>query len=155
MQFGPTQADYSTVVQWARSKGLVGYDDGICDGGWGSPIGWNLIYKLAGVTQTQSPSLNQTETNGPATCGNALAGYHNACWIELTVTATVASGQTLYVNGQQENSGYTFTETEDWGTGSCQNTPDGNLCFGWATFPGQTFYATQTGYGNSEQVKSD
>ncbi len=152
---GSTYGDYFHDVTSGDNNtysAVSGYD---LVTGWGSPSAWNLVYQLAGVTQAQAPSLSQSETNGPATCGNALAGYNNACWITLTVTATAPSGEALYVGGQQRSSPDTYTETENWGTGSCENTQDGYLCFGYAPFPPVTNYSTESGYGNSQEVNSD
>ncbi len=124
--------------------------------GWGGPIGWNLVSTLSGVPQAAAPVVNWAETPGPYTCGNELAGYSNPCWLTISGTASVQSGETLYVNGQQQSSPYSFSYTEYWGSGYCEQTPEGYFCFGFASFPtnDHIYYATQSAYGNSSQVVS-
>jgi subtilase family serine protease len=124
--------------------------------GWGGPIGWNLVSTLSGVPQAAAPVVNWAETPGPYTCGNELAGYSNPCWLTISGTASVQSGETLYVNEQQQSSPYSFSYTEYWGSGYCEQTPEGYFCFGFASFPtnDHIYYATQSAYGNSSQVVS-
>lgn len=123
--------------------------------GWGSPNVWNLVYSLSGAPQATKPVVDYVVTDGPSTCGNALAGYDNPCYLILSGTATVGSNEAMYIDGQQGSSPYSYSYTEDWGTGYCETINGyGYQCFGYAPFPTKTFYATESGYGNSVQVQS-
>jgi subtilase family serine protease len=126
--------------------------------GWGSPNGQNLINALV-LPQAPAPSYTASVTPGPQTCGNALTGYTQPCWLTFTVTITVAKGETLYVNGSAVSlaNGTTFTDSvqENWGSGYCSYVGYPyyqTFCFGFATPSPLTVYATEPGYLPSYEV---
>ncbi len=104
-----------------------------------------------GVPQAAAPTTSVTVTQGPDTCGNQLSGFNEPCYLTYTATVTVAKGESLYVGGTLVSSPYTSSVTENWGTGQCENTPDGYLCFGFAS-PSVLAYATEPGYSNSNSI---
>ena len=102
--------------------------------------------------QAAAPVASTSTTPGPNGCGNQYAGYNNPCYLTYTATISVAQAEKLYVNGALASSPYTSTTTENWGTGSCQNIQGSTYCFGYATPPAITAYATETGYANSVTI---
>ena len=123
--------------------------------GLGSPNGQNLINDLAAMAQSApAPQYNSSDTYSDFSCGNQDAGYNNPCYETLTITFTVESGESLFVNGQQVglyNNSYTSSQTEYWGSGQC-NSYIGQ-CFGFAPFSVPvSAYATKPGYPNSTIV---
>ncbi|MGH9563211.1 MAG: hypothetical protein ACRD3S_17290, partial [Terracidiphilus sp.] len=104
-----------------------------------------------GASQAAAPNVSLTVTQGPDTCGNQLSGFNEPCYLTYSTTVTVGAGESLYVNGTYVGTSYSSSVTENWGSGGCQNTPDGYLCFGFAT-PTGTAYATEPGYTNSNTV---
>lgn len=104
------------------------------------------------VQQAPAPTSYISETVGPQTCGNALAGYYNPCYLTYTATVSVANGENLYVSGQLVSSPYTASVTEYWGSGQCENTPSGYLCFGFASPPVVYAYANEAGLANSGSI---
>ncbi len=126
--------------------------------GWGSPNGANLITALvaADISAAPAPTYSTTAAPGPETCGNELTGFDEPCYITWTSTITVVKGETLYVNGSvvtlTNGTTYVYIVSEEWGTGECENTPDGFLCFGFGTPPSITVYATEPGDSPSANV---
>lgn len=105
-----------------------------------------------GQLQAAAPNVALTTTpQGPYNCGNQLAGFNEPCYMVFSTTVTVGAGESLYVNGTYSGTSYSGSVTESWGSGQCQNTPVGYLCFGYAT-PSGTAYATEPGFINSATV---
>jgi hypothetical protein len=99
------------------------------------------------------PTFTDTETPGPRTCGNQIAGYSNPCYLTYAVTISVAAGEQLYVDGAYSGTSYSNSWTENWGTGQCEEIGDmGYYCFGFANPPATTAYAYEPGVGDSSTI---
>ncbi len=136
--------DYSSVYCASTGYDLVT--------GWGSPNGQNLLNALAGIAV---PQYNDFYTFGDYACGSADPDISDdPCYITITITFSVRNGESLVVNGQPVslyNNSYTYSQTENWGTGKCSRTQD--TCTGFAQFTTPvTAFATEPGYPNSPVV---
>ena len=148
-----------TCVSPSSKDGTTGETNNLnlsstCTATGGSTPSIQFVESL-GTPPAVPPTYTVTEIpSGPDTCGNSLTGYHNPCYETWGVTISVAAGEQLYVNGSYVGTSYSNSWKEAFGTGDCvySGILKAYVCYGYATPPAITAYASEPGYSNSSTV---